>query len=188
MSMALYLRLRSREKMRNYISLLLESEAVNRRLARSFRSEEFDRATRQSIAIVTRDSSRAAQKERPSKMPQKNRHEGTQVSNRRRTVNSDLGSDDTKRDLSVFSFMLALMLAGVVLAAHTEHPVFWLFIGPIPVALLYTARTFLRQRVIRRKGMLLFTKLVRLCQETLLTKNAQPNRCRPASTFLRDRC
>jgi hypothetical protein len=48
--------------------------------------------------------------------------------------------------------MLALVLVGVVVAAHTDHPVFWLLIGPTPFAVLHTTRTFLRQRVIRREG------------------------------------
>ena len=52
--------------------------------------------------------------------------------------------------------MLALVLVGVVVAAHTDRPVFWLLIGPTPFAVLHTTRTFLRQRVIRREGLLMF--------------------------------
>jgi hypothetical protein len=155
--------------MSNYISLLLEAAAANRRLAHLFQSEKVDQATCQSIAMVTRDSSGAARGDRNNKMPQESRQGRTQVSNRTRTVIPNLGSGATRRDLSVFSFMLALMLAGVVVAAHTDHPVFWLLIGPIPVAILYTTRTFLRQRVIRRKRSPMFTRPARLCQETLLT-------------------
>src|ERR1700756_3709535 len=76
MSMALYLRLRSpKGKMSNYISLLLEAEAANRRLARLFRSEDLDRASQQSISMVTHDSHGAARREENNKMPQENRHE-----------------------------------------------------------------------------------------------------------------
>ena len=174
MSMASYLRLRSPEKMSNYISLLLESAAANRRLANLFQSEELDRAICQSSAMVTRDSSGAARREKDNRMPQQNRHERTQVSSRTSTASPNLGSGATKRDLSVFSFMLALVLAGVVVAAHTDHPVFWLLIGPIPIAILHTTRTFLRQRVIRRKGRPMFTKPARIYQETLLTKTPNP--------------
>jgi len=61
--------------------------------------------------------------------------------------------------MSVFSsFMLALVLVGVVVAAHTDHPVFWLLIGPTPFAVLHTTRTFLRQCVIRRERLLVFCK------------------------------
>ena len=105
-----------------------------------------------------------------SKMSQENRRERTPVRSRTRTAIPTIGSSDTKRDLTVSSFMLALVLVGVVIAAHTNHPVFWLLIGPTAFAVLHTTRTFLRQRVIRREGPLMFCKRDRLYQETLLTK------------------
>ncbi len=134
--------------MSNHISLLLEAEAANRRLAQLFQSEELDRARQQSTAMVTRDSSRAARREPNSKMPQENSRERTPVRSRTRTAIPAA----TKRDLTVSSFMLALVLAGVVVAAHTDDPVFWLLIGPVPVAVLHTTRTFWRQGVIQRGG------------------------------------
>jgi hypothetical protein len=161
--------------MSNHISLLLEAEAANRRLAQLFQSEELDRASQQSTAMVTRDSSRAARREQNSKMPQENRRERTPVRSRTRTAIPAIGSSATKRDLTVSSFMLALVLAGVVVAAHTDHPVFWLLIGPVPLAVLHTTRTFLRQCVIRRGGPLMFCKRVQFYQETLVTKNTNPN-------------
>jgi hypothetical protein len=144
--------------MSNYISLLLEAEAANRRLAQLFQSEELDRANHQSTAIVTGDSSGAALRDskQNSKMSQENRRERTPVRSRTRTAIPTIGSSDTKRDLTVSSFMLALVLVGVVVAAHTDHPVFWLLVGPTPIAVLHTTRTFLRQRVIRREGLLMF--------------------------------
>ena len=66
-----------------------------------------------------------------SKMSQENRRERTPVRSRTRTATPTIGSGDTKRDLTVSSFMLALVLVGVVVAAHTDHPVFWLLVGPI---------------------------------------------------------
>jgi len=69
-----------------------------------------------------------------SKMSQENRRERTPVRSRKRTAIPTIGSGDTKRDLTVSSFMLALVLVGVVVAAHTNHPVFWLLIGPTPFA------------------------------------------------------
>src|SRR6201995_5833800 len=168
--------------MSNYISLLLEAEAANRRLARLFRSEDLDRASQQSISMVTHDSNGAARREENNKMPQENRHERTPARNRTRTVIPDTGSGATKRDLTVSSFMLALVLGGVVVAANTDHPVFWLFIGPIPVAVLHTTRAFLRQRVIRREGPLMFSKRARLYQEPP-NKNSQPDRRRLPRAF-----
>jgi len=125
--------------MRNHISLLLEAEAANRRLAQLFQSEELDRATHQSKAIVTRDSSGAARRDskQNSKTSQENRRERTPVRIRTRPAIPTIGSGDIKRDLTVSSFMLALVLAGVVVAAHTNHPVFWLLIGPTPCRPVY---------------------------------------------------
>src|SRR5258708_8361823 len=146
--------------MSNHISLLLEAEAAERRLAQLFQSEELDRATHQSTAIVTRDSSGAARRDsqQNSKMSQENRRERTPVRSRPRTTIPTIGSGEIKRDLTVSSFMLALVLVGVVVAAHIDHPIFWLLIGPVPFAALHTTRTFLRQRVIRREGLLMFCK------------------------------
>src|ERR1700693_2052711 len=87
-----------------------------------------------------------------SKMSQENRRERTPVRNRKRTAIPTIVSGDTKRDMTVSSFMLALALVGVVVAAHTNQPAFWLLIGPTPFAFLHTTRTFLRQRVIRRRA------------------------------------
>ena len=109
------------------------------------------------------------------KMSQENRRERTPVRSRKRTAIPTIGSGDTKRDMTVSSFMLALVLVGVVVAAHTNHPVFWLLIGPVPVAVLHTTSTFLRQCVIRRGGPLMFCRRVQFYQETLVTKNTNPN-------------
>jgi hypothetical protein len=160
--------------MSNHISILLEAEAAKRRLAQLFPSEELDRATQQSMAIVTRDSSGAARRDSThnSKMSQENRRERAPVRSRTRTAIPTIGS--TKQDLTVSSFMLALVLVGVVVAAHTDHPVFWLLIGPTPFAVLHTTRTFLRERVIRREGRSCFCKQDRLYQETLLTTHTNP--------------
>jgi len=52
--------------------------------------------------------------------------------------------------------MLALVVVGVIVAAHTDRPVFWLLIGPTPVAVLHTTRKFLLKRAVRREGLLMF--------------------------------
>jgi hypothetical protein len=82
----------------------------------------------------------------------------TPVRSRTRTAIPTKESGQPKRDLTVSSFILALVLVGGILAAHTDRPVFWLLIGPVPFAVLHTTRTFLRQRVIRREGLLMFCK------------------------------
>jgi hypothetical protein len=140
--------------MSNHVSFLLEAKAAKRRLAQLFQSEQLGRANHRSTAIVARDSSRAARTDtkQNSKMSQENRRERT------RTAVPTRQPCRMKRDLTVSSFVLALVLVGVLLAAYTDQPVFWLLIGPTPFAVLHTTRTFLRQRVIRREGLLMFCK------------------------------
>ena len=146
--------------MSNHVSFLLEAEAANGRLAQLFQSEKLDRATHQSTLIVTRDSSGAARRDskQNNKISRENRRERTPVRSRTITATPTIGSGDTKRELTVSSFMLALVLVGVVVAAHTDHPVFWLLIGPTPFAVLHTTRTFLRRCLIWREGLLTFSE------------------------------
>ena len=162
--------------MTDYVSYLLESDAAKRRLAEQFEAEPLRSVARRSTAIVAHDQSRAARTtiEKNNNTFQENRRERTPVRSRTRSAIPTIGSSDTKRDLTVSSFMLALVLVGVVVAAHTDDPVFWLLVGPTPIAVLHTTRTFLRQRVIRREGPLMFWKRDQLYQETLLTKNTNP--------------
>jgi hypothetical protein len=54
-------------------------------------------------------------------------------------------SEWTANDLSVFGLTLTLVLLGTVLAASTDYPVFWLLLGPGPLAVGFTVITFLRQ-------------------------------------------
>jgi len=49
------------------------------------------------------------------------------------------------RDVSAFSIVLMLLLLGMFAAAHTDRPVFWLLVGPAPLAVGFTLITFLRQ-------------------------------------------
>jgi Flp pilus assembly protein TadB len=142
--------LRWKEKMSNHISFLLEAEAAKRRLAQLFQSEQLSRANHRSTAIVTRDSSRAARTDtkQNSKMSQEKRRERT------RTALPTRQPCQMKRDLTVSSFVLALVSVGVLLAAYTDQPVFWLLIGSAPLGVLHTMRTFLRLRVNRRHGLL----------------------------------
>ena len=140
--------------MNNYISFLLEAEAAKRKLAQLFQSEKLGRANHRSTPIVTRDSSRVARTDTKqiSKMSQENRRERT------RTALPTRQLCQMKRDLSVSSFVLALVSVGVLLAAYTDQPVYWLLIGSVPLGVLYTLGTFLRLRVNRRKGLLVVYK------------------------------
>lgn len=144
--------------MTNYVSLLLESDAAKRRLSELFEAETLRSADHQSTEIVPHDQTRATRTSaRDDNNPfPKYRCTRTAVSSRTRTAIRPIESGRTRRDLTVSGFMLALVLAAVVAAAYTDQPVFWLLIGPTPFALLHTIRTFLRQRVTRRGGLLTF--------------------------------
>jgi hypothetical protein len=54
-------------------------------------------------------------------------------------------SSGTKSDMSVSSVILTLVLLGTIVAGHTDHPVFWLLVGPAPLGIGFTAITFFRQ-------------------------------------------
>jgi hypothetical protein len=66
-----------------------------------------------------------------------------------------------QRDLTVSSFALALESVGVLLAAYTDQPVFWLLIGSAPLGVLHAIRAFLRLRVNRRGGLLVMYERAR---------------------------
>jgi hypothetical protein len=146
--------------MTDYVSFLLEIDAAKRRLAEQFEAESLRSIARRSKAIVAHDRSRAARTtvEKNNNTFQEYRRARTPVRSRTRTAMPTKGSGQPKRDLTVSSFILALVLVGVIVAAHTDRPVLGLLIGPTPFVVLHTTRTFLRQRVIRREGLLMFCK------------------------------
>jgi hypothetical protein len=136
--------------MSNHISFLLEAEAAKRRLVQLFKSEELGRANHRSTAIVTLDSSHAARTDtkQNGKMSRGNRRERTS------TALPTRQPCQMKQDLTMSSFVLALVSVGVLLAAYTDQPVLWLLIGSAPLGVLHIIRTFLRLRVNRREGLL----------------------------------
>jgi hypothetical protein len=142
--------------MSNHVSFLSEAEATKRRLGQVFQSEELGKADHWSRAIATRSSSRAARTDskQNSKMSQENRREHGLARERTRTTRPMRHPCRVKRDLTVSGFVLALESVGVLLAAYTDQPVFWLLIGSAPLGVLHTIRTFLRLRVNRREGLL----------------------------------
>jgi len=66
-----------------------------------------------------------------------------------RTRSRKTQSDIPKRDISGFGFLLILMLLSEIAAAQTENPVFWLLVGPTPLALAFAANRFLQYRPTR---------------------------------------
>jgi hypothetical protein len=144
--------------MTDYISFLLETDAAKKRVAALFEPEALGSVDHLPTLIDAPERSCVA---RPSAKQKKKlfleyRSKRSPVRDRARTAIPNLESSKIKRDLTVSSFMLALVLVGVLLAAHTDRPVFWLLIGPVPLVILHTVRTFLRQRVVRQEGLLTF--------------------------------
>lgn len=144
--------------MTDFVSFLLETDAAKRRLSRLFDSETLGWADRLSKVIVARDRSRAAwtSAEQNNKTFPEYRCTHRAVRARTRNAIPTIESGQVKRDLTVSSFVFTLVAVGAILAAYTDHPIFWLLIGPAPVAVLHTIMTFLRQRLRQREGLLEF--------------------------------
>jgi hypothetical protein len=144
--------------MNKHVSLLLEAEAAQRKLAQLLQSEGLGQANHPSTAIVAGESIPAIQTnlEQASKQFRENCGEHGFVPSQPRTALRASQPNQMKRDLSESGFVLILVLVGAVLAAYTDRPVFWLLIGPAPAAILHTLRAFLRQRLRRQEGLLEF--------------------------------
>ena len=144
--------------MNDRISLLLQGYAARRKLAELFRCEGVKQANQPSTALAPRDGIPAIQTaiEQNSKAFRENSRKQGLVRKRTPTVLRTSQQGQRKRDLTLSGFVFTLMLVGVILAAHTDRPVFWLLIGPVPVAVLHTIRRFLRRRLRRQEGLLEF--------------------------------
>ena len=66
--------------------------------------------------------------------------------------------DRPTRDMSAFSFTLTLLLSSTIAAANTDQPLFWLLIGPAPLAIGLAATVFFRQRFPLRRYLLALRK------------------------------
>jgi hypothetical protein len=150
----------SEAKMNDHISLLLQGYAAKRKLAELFRCEGVKQVNHPSTAIVTRDGIPAIQTAtgQKSKAFRENCRNQGLVRKQTPTVLRTSQRGEMKRDLTVSGFVFTLVLLGVILAAHSDRPVFWLLIGPAPVAVLHAIRTFLGQLTRRQEGPLAFYK------------------------------
>jgi hypothetical protein len=149
-----------RKAMINYVSVLLETDAAKRRLSELFDAETLRPVDCQSAALGDSERTWAP---RPTTEKYNNtlqEHGCTQTLARARTrpVVATLEPSLTKGDMSVFGFMLTVVMVGVVLAAHSDRPLFWLLIGPTPLIVIHAVRTLLRWRMIRREGLLTFSE------------------------------
>jgi hypothetical protein len=133
------------EEMNDHVSLLLQGYAAKRQLAELFQSEGFVQENQPPKAIVAHELIRAVQTgiKQSGKSFRTNRHKHGLVRNPKPTALLASHQGQTKQDLTVSGFVFALVLVGVILATNTDMPVFWLLIGPAPVAILHTVRAFL---------------------------------------------
>jgi hypothetical protein len=134
-----------------YSRFLLEIQLVKRRLAQVFevaRDVSVDSSTSPIVggAPVAAGQDRAVKRQMPA---QDSRRSGNIFRDSRRKLGLSKRSDQTNRDMSAFSFTLTLQVLGTIGAAHTNHPVFWLLVGPMPLAVGFTLVTFIRQGVFR---------------------------------------
>jgi hypothetical protein len=140
-----------------YSRFLLEMQLAKRRLAQVFevaRDVSGDSLTSAIVggAPVAAGQDRAVKRQMPA---QDSRRSGNIFRDSRRRLSLSKRSDRTNRDMSAFSFTLTLQLLGTIGAAHTDHPVFWLLVGPMALAVGFTVVTLIRQGVFRsiRKSM-----------------------------------
>jgi len=49
--------------------------------------------------------------------------------------------------MRAFGFTLTVLLLGTIAAANTNRPVFWLLIGPAPIAAGFTVLRYIRKRL-----------------------------------------
>ena len=143
--------------MTNYVSYLLAANASKRRLAELFESETLGPADYGSTTIVAGDRNSASwttTKQNNNAVREYNRSQRRPDPDWARTAIPTKKSNRVKRDLTVSGLVLALLFSGVVTAAYTDQPVFWLLVGPAPFAVAYTLRTCLRRPLVRREGLL----------------------------------
>jgi len=133
--------------MKDHIPLLLQGYAAKRELVQLFQPEGLGLANQPRTATVVDESIPAIQPgiRQTSRLIREIRRTHGLVGKGTPTVLLTSQRGEMKRDLTVSGFVFTLVLVGVILAAHTDRPVFWLLIGPAPVAVLHTIRTFLGQ-------------------------------------------
>jgi len=134
-----------------YPKLVVDSRLARRQLARQFESGEDPQTQRWVSPVSIR---------RLATAPQKNASEGkapcrdlvpsiASFLHRTRSRKMVKQPDFPKRDISGFGSLLVLMLLCEIAAAQTDNPVFWLLVGPTPLALAFTANRLLQYRPTR---------------------------------------
>ena len=141
--------------MNDQVFILLQGCVAKGKLVESFQSEGFGQTKQPPIPIPAEESNLAVETgiKQTKKLFRENTRKHGVVPNRTLTALQTRKRDQMQRDLTVSGFVFTLVLVGVILAAYTDVPVFWLLIGPGPVVALHTIRTVLRQLVRRQESL-----------------------------------
>jgi hypothetical protein len=68
-------------------------------------------------------------------------------------MNKPIKENWTTGDISGFGFAFSLVLLGTIISAFSDHPVFWLLVGPGPLVVGLTLIAFLRHLFSLRRGL-----------------------------------
>ena len=131
-----------------YTSFNLDAERAHQRLVRSFQSERDQHAD--SPSGPTKSAPVAGDQKDASKRPSLSSELlglGNGLSDLAKDATLPKRSGWTKRDMRAFGFTLTVLLLGTIAAANTNRPVFWLLIGPAPIAAGFTVLRYIRKRL-----------------------------------------
>ncbi|MEY2606275.1 MAG: hypothetical protein QOH31_4091 [Verrucomicrobiota bacterium] len=126
-----------------YTNLNMETRRAKQRMIQVFQGR------RAESLVEIEDVPVANQQKRATDRPWLSRELTRQckvLSDLRKTERSAKESDWSGKDMSSFSFTLTLLLSGTIAAANADQPLFWLSIGPAPLAIGLAAAVFLRPR------------------------------------------
>jgi hypothetical protein len=126
-----------------YTNLNMETRRAKQRMIQVFQGR------RAESLVEIEDVPVANQQKRATDRPWLSRELTRQckvLSDLRKTERSAKEPDWSGKDMSSFSFTLTLLLSGTIAAANADQPLFWLSIGPAPLAIGLAAAVFLRPR------------------------------------------
>jgi hypothetical protein len=125
----------------SYLNLHIEAEKAKQRLTQVFEEQQTGNRLRSAIEDLTDRPEQAIDRQwlspemtRPSRV------------NPWKKGSSSKRAASTGKDMSSSSFALTLLLAGTIAAANTDQPLFWLSIGPVPLAIALGAAVLFRSR------------------------------------------
>ena len=122
--------------MNSYLILILEAEGVKERLQRPFRSTPELKENDQSLLLAVVRKERQRRRRRPVRSRTLSPFEGAgDCAVRIRSV-AQRGAVSVEACIWIASYLLAIL--GLVKAAYSEQPLFWLAVWPAPVAVAST--------------------------------------------------